>query len=753
MKKFKIFSFFILILLASCQREMDEYYELPAWLKGNAYEVLEKRGNFTMFLDAVDKSSFKDLVQGKGIVTVVAPTNEAFEAYLIKIGKTSVESLSIEELDRLVGYHLIYYSFNKENFMNYRPDGYDNQDENSAATPGTYYKFRTKSRDAISTMIDHAYEGEERKVMHKERFIPVLSTNFFKMKEVANVKAEYEALYPGSHWTVEGEGFNISNASVLEYEIITDNGYLYIVDQVLEPLETIYTELADPSSNYTEFAKAYDRFVTYMYDVDATRDYGKGDSLFVHSHISLPSIASEWTNLTNSTIPDYAQMTSLSSRAYNVIAPDNGSFKTFFNEFWGSYYNDIEDVNYFALNRLVNNHVVNTSSLLLPSEVSTWVNFRDIADGQTDATLDMTSMCVNGVLYGLKNNIMVPDVFYSPAAPALQNPDYSLMLLSLSRGGALNYFSWANEQNFRIFYPTNTMVKRSAYEGRSFLHLPGNPHVFGDEVLQIDSEDGFRNMRTAEYLGFASAHIVSEKEMATRIENGITETIYKTLNDFEYLYQVDDQIYSSAYWNRRAELSAPKIEPIALDGKTRGGSAYKLLESSEGTLALSAESTNFKDIANLPDKRPADYNGLSVYLNMTTVSKPVGTDPAFKFLLSSGKFIVLIPSLEAVLADLGSTRRFPIAGTPDQQDEYVKSLFIDVEGSSLLDYPFVGSMNKRETELKTYGKDINVTLIDNGDELILRDKKGNEAKILYYFPDIYADGAVYLIDNVLDLMN
>lgn len=27
-------------------------------------------------------------------------------------------------------------------------------------------------------------------------------------------------------------------------EIVTDNGYLYVVDQVLEPLETLYTEMS-----------------------------------------------------------------------------------------------------------------------------------------------------------------------------------------------------------------------------------------------------------------------------------------------------------------------------------------------------------------------------------------------------------------------------------------------------------------------------------------------------------------------------
>ena len=35
----------------------------------------------------------------------------------------------------------------------------------------------------------------------------------------------------------------------------------------------------------------------------------------------------------------------------------------------------------------------------------------------------------------------------------------------------------------------------------------------------------------------------------------------------------------------------------------------------------------------------------------------------------------------------------------------------------------------------------------------LRDAKGNEVNVTSYFPYIYADGAAYVIDGVLDLLN
>ncbi len=57
-----------------------------------------------------------------------------------------------------------------------------------------------------------------------------------------DAKSNYEAFYPNSTWTGDN-GFNVSNASVKEYGIIANNGYIHAIDRVLEPLETIYTEM------------------------------------------------------------------------------------------------------------------------------------------------------------------------------------------------------------------------------------------------------------------------------------------------------------------------------------------------------------------------------------------------------------------------------------------------------------------------------------------------------------------------------
>jgi len=758
MKKCNFLWIFILILFAGCETEMDKYFKVPDWLKGSAYEVLEQEGNFTLFLSAVDKSDFTELVKGKGIITVMAPTDEAFRTYLSEKGLNSVDDLTLTEINSLVGMHLVYYSFSTQDFMDYKPDGVES--ENLA--PGTYFKFRTKSREAITTAIDKANDNAVRKVVHKDRFLPVFSESFFT-NSGSDPATEYETLYPDSKWTGQG-GFNVANASVLEYQIVTDNGYLYYLDQVIEPLETIYAELE--RSGYTKFAQLYDRFATYEYDPDATKAYAdEGDSLYVHGHYPLPSIASEWTSTYSMTVPDYAQMAALSSLAYNVIAPDDNSVEEFFQKNWAPYYSSIDDVNIFPLYYLMNNHVYATSStgantirFLLPNIVPAMIANSDFVDGNASADMDLIKVCNNGMLYGLRNNILTPDLFESVIGLALKDPKYNMMLIMLTYTYS-NYFNYSYGRSFDVFYPSdNMLLNNTTYEGRVLQYRQGNKYEFGSESVQIEGSDGMRSMYTYEMAGLIGAHIVDDI-VYSRNSGGEEEIIYSTLNDFEYLYRKGNKIYSSAIWNNGEEdLVIPEIEKA---GDFFNGTAWILKGEEEGASALTPEERFFGDyITSMVVTRPDALRGFSYFSSTNSMQ-----DPALSF-LQGERFIAFVPSFEALQADVAGNGYYPITDTSVAGmvacDNYVQGLFVNLDENNLYSYPFPGTMARTETTLTTFltltGEDseaqnITVTLIDKGDQLVVRDMQGNEANVISVFPYMFLDGAVYVIDKALNLLN
>lgn len=729
MKKLNYLLIFFMFIFTACESEMDKYYKLPDNLKGNAWEVLEAKGNFTIFLDAVSKTPFNDLVQGKGQITVMAPTDDAFKAFFADRNISSINDLSAAELEKIIAYHLVYYSFSKERFENYHPGGIEA--ELNTNQPGLFYKFRTKSRDAISTAIDIADNAGSKKIIHKDRFLPVFSHNLFKTKKI-NAKQNYEYFYPNSVWQGDN-GFNVSNATVNEYAIVTDNGYVYTLNQVIEPLETIHKQLSN-EPDYNHFKEIYDRFINFRYDAASTTAYGKGDSLFLHYHFVLPAIASEWTNDVNSPVLDYAQLSNLSRNAMNVFAPNNNALTAFYNKYWQPYYNDagIQNVNFTPLLAFLTNHV-SGGDLLFPETIlggdikTSW---------GTPIVFDpyqakMKKMCVNGAIYGLDNAI-IPPMFEKVTSPMYCNPAYN-MFLDMSQ----EYINilLSDENQFKVFYPSDEMISSFTTMGGAMIqYVNMNPYLYGAQEIQIEGMDGMERMKVTQKKSFSGNHIAIKK-MSQKGD----EAIYRTLNPYNYIYVKGDEIYSSAIYN--AGMIPPTFSEI---GTWSNGTGYALQGEAS---ALVPETSQFKDIVASPASCPPEFTAFNWLIEASAAHKTV---PPFNF-LQGNRFIALIPLQSVVEADfsVGKIPWFPSSAVMD----FLKYYFIDINASNLLDYPFPGAGVDGELitfKKNTAGEAMKLTLIDTGTGLQIKDGKGNVANVVSYFPKMYADGAAYLIDGILE---
>ena len=63
---------------------MDEHYEVPGWVKGSAWELLSDEsmdGQFSMFLEAAERAGYYEIMNGRGLMTVMAPDSRIM--YLI----------------------------------------------------------------------------------------------------------------------------------------------------------------------------------------------------------------------------------------------------------------------------------------------------------------------------------------------------------------------------------------------------------------------------------------------------------------------------------------------------------------------------------------------------------------------------------------------------------------------------------------------------------------------------------------------
>jgi hypothetical protein len=107
----------------------------------------------------------------------MAPNDSAFSNYLADQGLNSIEEMDSSSLEKLIGFHLMYYAYSADKLINFRPqEGDDVTDEEKKINAGMYYKHRTKSKDPIQLSTTNA--PDERDVIIRSAFACVLENVF-----------------------------------------------------------------------------------------------------------------------------------------------------------------------------------------------------------------------------------------------------------------------------------------------------------------------------------------------------------------------------------------------------------------------------------------------------------------------------------------------------------------------------------------------------------------------------------------------
>lgn len=482
--------------MTSCS-DMEKYFEAPDWLRGSVYETLEGDGNYKLFLAGAERAGYRPILEGKSIVTVMAPNDEQMTQYLTENYGTSDindEKISPEELKKLIGFHILYYSFTKDMFSNFRTEEGDGAtEEQKEKEAGMNFKFRTHSQDPISIeqMVEPVEGSTETNtqnvsVYHLERYVPVLSYNIFNTKAI-NANYNYNYFFPNT--TFDNAGFNVSNAAVTEYAVPTSNGYIYRVDRVVRPLETIYNELKK-RPEYSRYLSMYNKYRTFEYSEELTNHYGNGTNLYQIMHPGLAPIALEWP------VPNYSAVKELASRSYSLFPFTDQGFEEFFNDFWGKGgYSSPDDPELTeALRDLLMNSIY-AESIVFPEEITLGRitnplnNNEAISFNVDEVKQENRVLCANGVLYGC-TNLTPPAKYGSVSGPAYQYKKYSCALSMLKRADIGGQLAMQN-QRYIMLYPSDAALYQ----------------LGGYEMKLLSEEDTERTLVSTEYPTGVSSNI------------------------------------------------------------------------------------------------------------------------------------------------------------------------------------------------------------------------------------------------------
>ncbi len=738
--------FIFAFTFSSCEDKMKEHYEAPTWLEGSAWQVLEERGDYTIFLKGVELAGFKPIMEGKSLVTVMAPNDEALTNYLSENGKSSIEDFSTTELQELIGFHIMYYSYDKDKLVNFRPsqgDGAPEEEKNLAA--GLYYKHRTRSQEAPTMGTDTS--GNSIVIYHNEALLPVFSYRMFDTKNI-DAKYNYEYFYTGSSWTGDN-GFNVSNASVNEYEIIADNGYLYLVDDVVKPLNTIHAELKG-RPDYSTYIDLYDSYSFYELDEQLTVDFGNGTDLYRHRHESpLADIALEWPS------SFYQNIATNSSIAYSTFAPSNSAFDKFMTDYWiPGGYDNINEVNSIAIQYLIRNSYY-ASAIVFPEEIKGGevLNSYDmIIDFDVDAVpAENRVVCQNGVFYGLEK-LDPPGMFKSITGPAFRNKDLSWYLYMLDPTELLVGLS-SQESNFTVLIPSVAQMEEAGMG------------LVADELWSSDGGD-FAPMSKSAMIETVNLHTVTG---GVGISSSGTQVL-RTNVPYTYWFAKDGKITTSVLFNSYFDQPTSTVDFYDITERTYNGAgwtngkAYTYSSPEIFRPIISTQSMQYR-LAITQDATYPYYRFSQLLRDAGAVESETGT---INF-LNGLRCLAFVPTNDAVDAAVsaGEIPGVETDGTVSDQTallDYLKCYFVLTEDNGISTYPYIGSgVNGQFDTKRSYLDGVNgatftqLSIFDDGAKLSVQLNgaeigTGNKVDVVpdfYYFPFSYNDGGVHYINGVL----
>lgn len=775
MKKTYHYSFLAAIGLALCaglwsckddDLASDSHYKPPVFLKGNAYEVLQKDGDYTIFLKGIELSDYKEIVDGKSILTVVAPNDNAFREFLAEKGYQSIEDLDAQDhayLNKLIGYHLMYYAFNWDKMVNFRPsDGDGATEEDKAIGAGYYYKHRTHCSDPIEQarvkLTPNATTDTLINIYHYERYLPVFSNLLFATKGI-DAAYNYNYFYPGTEWNAVGTNgsFNIANAKVLDEEnVITDNGYLYHVDHVIEPLNTIYGELKE-NSNYSKFLSIYDSYSEYELADEETMT-SLGYQAYLHGHGStLPPIAWEWPSKKNSAMSNIAQ---LERDGYNVFAPTNNAIDKFFNDFWTAQggYATIDDLDPLILQYFVMQSFSESNFIVFPEEI-TKGNVLTVYGTQININPEQVTdrkICCNGTLYGM-DRMEMPAIFSSVVGPAFADTTYRSYLYALE--GSSTLLSLASKTTkFVTLMPSNEQLYNSDPSIRLYTTAEGKElqqYSFLDAAYVKMNESGMR--------GIAEMHIAPnvEKLASTGVQ------VVSTNSSYNYWFVKDGKITTNALFNQLLEPAYTGDPFVGLHRLTNNGAAWDngnsysydanaIFETSGGDgLGHYIAVCNDKNYPYYMFAQLLKKAGLVVGTELSPVLAP-GNGEHFAVFVPTNDVIAAhikdIPGCSGLTVTDGtlSSANLSDANKALLVNYLSKYFFSTLMNTNFSDYPYVGS-SCNGVFLSAGGDRIRVT--DTGSSLSVGLAEStttvNVIADYDYLPFAYHDGCMHFIDGLL----
>ena len=464
------------VILFSCKKKVNDFYNPPANLEPPVYQQLQAKGKFTQFLSLIDKAGYKQTLNTAGYWTIFAPTDSAFQtdieftAFLQSKGVSSISAIDSVTARSIVQYLLVFNAFNKDRLDDYQSNlGWINNSafkRRTAYYTGFYNDTTSAGQPVIAIASNRnnqnsATGGTPYYVSsdNNNKYIPFFTSDFLANSGLSS--SDYNYFYP----TTTFSGFNVANARVTERDIAAGNGVIHIIDRVVTPLASL-DQFLKSKAQYSEFRNLFERYmVLFIQNADATHRYqvltGKDSTVSVKVYSSLLSFSPNNENFFK------LQDNDSQRDGWSMIAPQNDSLLKYINTVLLENYPSVNSLPLNIIADFLNSHMWQTT--LWPSKFSNTPNsLVEPAHVDFQSNIIDKKILSNGIFYG-SNKVNEPNVFSSVYGKAYLNPKFSLMTRLLDND--LKTVITNPNAKYTVFMMPDTILRARGYDYNSNTNL------------------------------------------------------------------------------------------------------------------------------------------------------------------------------------------------------------------------------------------------------------------------------------------
>jgi uncharacterized surface protein with fasciclin (FAS1) repeats len=466
---------YLLVFAFSCKDPFkDSKYERPSWLAGKLFTQIQSYPELSTFAKCLQLTGYDSIINTSGSYTVFAPDNAAFDLYFQNHPSyQTVEDIPLQELMRLVKYHVVQNPWSTDQLKSLDVYGWiDSTDINNDEPRGFKREtlLREKDRnygvtgglDENLIIVDTLNSSWYRKQYTDSRkYAPIFFNEYFSIYDL-NPATDY-AFYFGRPFDNPADIYFV-NGRITKPDIFAENGFVHIIDRVVEPLKNAFQILntsTDPS--YKKFLSLVNTFPSFVFNVDRTNDQPGADqgevvdSLF---DITYPLLTFDFTSeKTKAPSGTLGLPGNVSIRYHHgLIAPTDAAFDEFVAEYiagpgkWGN----IAEAPSHIRRMMVNSSMA--SGPIYPSDFA-----RGFLNGENDMmTVDPASIVQkeygsNCSFIGV-NKMIVPRAFKSVTGPVYIQRGYSRAMYAIEASGMLPALKREN-QNYMLYVESDAHMR------------------------------------------------------------------------------------------------------------------------------------------------------------------------------------------------------------------------------------------------------------------------------------------------------